>query len=81
MELMENSNATFGSSPYNILRFFGVSVSGAQSFVDVGNGISHLDDKEFIELLEFVKKYRCVDDGRTLKGIPCYRGFPTEEGS
>lgn len=68
MELMENSNATFGVSPFHILRFFGVGVSGTQSFVDVESGISHFDDKEFIELLEFVKKYRCVDDGRTLKG-------------
>ena len=67
MELTQTTKSTFGGDGYNFLEFFGVGINGIQLFVDEEKEISQFDSKEFIDLLEFAKRYECSDNGMTLQ--------------
>lgn len=66
MALTEDTNTEFGYNGRNLLRTFGVGVDGIQLFVDEEKGKSNFEQKEFIELLEFSKKYGYKDIGETI---------------
>ena len=67
MNLTEKTDTEFDTNEMDLLEMLGVGVDGIQLFVDVENGISHFEQNDFIELLEFSKKYGYVDVGETLK--------------
>jgi len=66
MELIQETNKSLGLIGYDVLEFFGIGVNEIQLYVDEEKGISHFDTKDFIDLLEFSKKYEYVDNGMTV---------------
>ena len=67
MTLTEDTNTEFDWNGVNLLRMLGVGVDGIQLFVDEENGKSNFEQKEFVELLEFAKKYGYKDIGETIR--------------
>ena len=65
MTLTRNTDTEFGKKGKYLLELLGVGVDGIQLFVDVENGTSHFEQEEFVELLEFSKKYGFKDVGET----------------
>ena len=60
MEAVRNSDAKVlhdGLTGFFIVRDYGLSDDGNTAYIDWENGESHLDEKPFIELLEFAKEY------------------------
>lgn len=51
------------SSAFNLLYFYGIKNTADKTYIDWENGISHLNEEPFIELLQFAKEYT---DGRDL---------------
>ncbi len=67
IELTQDLDGNFGTGGYSVLEHLGVGVNGVQLFVDEEKGVSHFDKREYIDLLEFAKKYECFDNGMTLQ--------------
>jgi len=66
MTLTEDTNTEFDWNGILLLKMLGIGVDGIQLFVDEENGKSNFEQKEFIELLEFAKKYGYKDIGETI---------------
>ncbi len=66
MTLTEDTNTEFDWDGIFLLEMLGIGVDGIQLFVDEENGKSNFEQKEFIELLEFAKKYGYKDIGETI---------------
>ena len=66
MTLTKDTHTEFDKKGKYLLEMLGVGVDGIQLFVDEEKRISHFEQKEFIELLEFSKKYEYVDVGENL---------------
>ena len=65
MTLTKDTNTEFDKNGKYLLEMLGVGVDGIQLFADAENGISHFEQEEFVELLEFSKKYGFKDVGET----------------
>jgi len=66
MTLTEKTNTEFGSDGKYLLDLLGVGADGIQLFVDEENAKSNYEQKEFVELLEFAKKYGYKDIGESI---------------
>jgi len=66
MKLTEDTNTEYGLKNASLLKMLGVGVDGIQLFVDEENAKSNYEQKEFIELLEFAKKYGYKDIGESI---------------
>ena len=66
INLTKETNTEFGFKGINLLRTLGVGVDGIQLFVDEEKGKSNFEQQEFIELLEFAKKYGYKNIGETI---------------
>ena len=66
MTLTEDTNTEYGRKNASLLEMLGVGVDGIQLFVDEENAKSNFEQKEFVELLEFAKKYGYKDIGESI---------------
>ena len=66
MTLTEDTNTEYGLKNASLLKMLGVGVDGIQLFVDEENAKSNYEQKEFVELLEFAKKYGYKDIGESI---------------
>ncbi len=66
MTLTEDTNTEYGRKNASLLEMLGVGVNGIQLFVDEEKGKSNFEQQEFIELLEFAKKYGYKNIGETI---------------